>query len=500
MKKRAVWIIDEGFLVPALVSVRSFLSVLEMPITILFCGEAGLLAARNAFGEIEGDITIDTWQGELPNIRPEFARTIRNRLARMEAMSSSKDELLLMLDADIVFAPGMEELVLEIEAKHPTEPSIWGVPDQSVAWQNQFYFHLFDEMGRKQRLHPGEQREHYRNVFGPEWRHLLGSHGFNNGMLAVYNCQEAAHGWRDYYLRGLKNPKINPEDDQRPLAAALKASQTQMHILPDRYNSRGEMMGNYVAFHAITGRWRMPFRAMEMGLEPNTDFGQLAARFWKCVPEELRNGFLKYQEELIPYRFHALSGPHGFWPIYRSAVKMFTTGHFVEVGTQEGKGTCFMTESIQLSGKKIEFDSITCKDRFPNSFDIASENLEKVRLQELTSIYDLSSKEGAKIYKDETLDLVALYGATSTDELLQDLKAWYPKIKKGGMLAGLDLSIQNGLGFGLKSPLTSFCDANGIICRANGKQFIIEKKGIAKERSLVAAVANRAWKGGGGDD
>jgi SAM-dependent methyltransferase len=498
MKKRAVWIIDEGFLVPALVSVRSFLAVVDMPVCIWFCGESKLERAREAFAEISKEIELVHFQNETDHTRPEFTPSIRNRLARMEALIQYSDELLLLLDADIVFAPGFEQLVDDIEVAPPTAPALWGVPDQSVAWQNQFYFHQIDSKGRKQRLHPGEQMELYEDVFGPEWRYLLGSHGFNNGMLAVYQCGDVAQKWKELYLKGLLHPKVNPDDDQRALSAALVATQTKTHILPEKFNSRGEMRGDYVAFHALSGRWRMPFRSFERGEEAVTDFGKLAVEHWGKIPKALQTSFFDDQQEQIPYRFHAIPGASHFWPMYRSAVAMFEQGHFVEVGCRNGKSTVFMAESIALSGKEIRFDSIACSESFPDAFVEASRNLEIFGMGGHVAIYPLISEEGAELFSDESLDFVSLMGVTHVFQLQRYLETWYPKVKEGGILAGYDFSTNGGLTIGGGASLAIFCGDKGLTFRKTGSFFIIEKKASRMVNvEPIAALAARVYRAEG---
>ena len=54
MNAKAVWIIDEAFLTPALVSVRSFLDVVDMPVEIVYCGESETIdEQKNGESKIE---------------------------------------------------------------------------------------------------------------------------------------------------------------------------------------------------------------------------------------------------------------------------------------------------------------------------------------------------------------------------------------------------------------------------------------------------------------
>ena len=48
------------------------------------------------------------------------------------------------------------------------------------------------------------------------------------------------------------------------------------------------------------------------------------------------------------------------------------------------------------------------------------------------------SVDAAKIFQDEFFDFVYIDAAHDVDNVLKDLKAWYPKVKKGGVFAGHD--------------------------------------------------------------
>jgi predicted O-methyltransferase YrrM len=48
----------------------------------------------------------------------------------------------------------------------------------------------------------------------------------------------------------------------------------------------------------------------------------------------------------------------------------------------------------------------------------------------------------AELFKDASLDFVYIDAAHDYQSVKQDLKAWYPKVKKGGVFAGHDYALQ----------------------------------------------------------
>lgn len=146
--------------------------------------------------------------------------------------------------------------------------------------------------------------------------------------------------------------------------------------------------------------------------------------------------------------------------LYRDAVSNNSDGaHFVEIGSWKGKSASFMCVEIINSGKKIKFDCVDPwtgtsdaehgfdKDyRNKTLFEAFTKNMEPVK--EYYNAVRLPSVEAAKLYEDESLDFVFIDGAHDADNVEADVKAWLPKVKKGGMLTGHDWSV-GGVGEGV---------------------------------------------------
>jgi predicted O-methyltransferase YrrM len=133
--------------------------------------------------------------------------------------------------------------------------------------------------------------------------------------------------------------------------------------------------------------------------------------------------------------------------LYSDMVAKFPSGSkFVEVGCWKGRSAAYMCVEIANSKKDIDF---YCVDFWHVS---AEHEIEEPHLKNLYEIFlsnmkpveafykpmKIPSSDAAKKFKDESLDFVFIDAGHQYDEVKDDILAWYPKIKKGGILAGHD--------------------------------------------------------------
>ena len=168
----------------------------------------------------------------------------------------------------------------------------------------------------------------------------------------------------------------------------------------------------------------------------------------------------------------------GFSDIYSEQVQKAQDGSmFVEVGSFMGKSAAYMAVEIINSGKEIFFD---CVDTWEGS--IEHQEMDIVKNKELydifmTNMQDLlhvvnpirmASVDAAKFFPDESLDFVFIDASHEEQDVKDDIDAWYPKVKKGGVLAGDDWGFE-----GVNAAVQSKFDTSQYTIR--GRSWVVQK-------------------------
>ena len=121
--------------------------------------------------------------------------------------------------------------------------------------------------------------------------------------------------------------------------------------------------------------------------------------------------------------------------------------HFVEVGTWKGRSAIFMAVEIINSGYNIKLDCVDTWEGSPEHYETDAVRTYTLYEQFLKNTEPISymlnhirdySVNASKLYKDESLDFVFIDAAHDYESVKKDINAWFPKIKKGGVIAGHD--------------------------------------------------------------
>ncbi len=61
-------------------------------------------------------------------------------------------------------------------------------------------------------------------------------------------------------------------------------------------------------------------------------------------------------------------------------------------------------------------------------------------LAQFINVVEMASVEAAKLYDDNSLDFVYIDASHDEPSVAADLRAWFPKVKRGGWIGGDDLT------------------------------------------------------------
>ena len=136
---------------------------------------------------------------------------------------------------------------------------------------------------------------------------------------------------------------------------------------------------------------------------------------------------------------------------YKQTISELQDGaHIVEVGCLKGRSSSFVAVEIINSGKNIKFDCVdswlvdntepmkidSVDTRRSTPYEQFIKNMKPVE-NYYTPVH-MSSVEAAALYTDKSLDLVFLDADHTYQSVRNDILAWLPKVKLGGILAGDD--------------------------------------------------------------
>jgi hypothetical protein len=151
---------------------------------------------------------------------------------------------------------------------------------------------------------------------------------------------------------------------------------------------------------------------------------------------------------LLQMTYHDIDGFFAFERFYRHVADNLSDGmRIAEVGAYKGKSTSFMAQKIKQRGIHVTFYAI---DHWLGSsehqhladvrslFQIFTQNMTECGLTEYVVPVRKPSVEAARLFADGSLDLVFIDAGHSFEDVKQDIQAWLPKVKPGGILGGDD--------------------------------------------------------------
>lgn len=447
--RTAYWIFDDHFIVPTYLSVFSFLKACTIPVVLVFYGKR-IKDVETLFSSMisQYDVMIDYKEDDffqlpvLPHNK-SFISSIRNRELRFYvAAQSSPHNVVYCFDSDTLFTESAKDLM---SIDFGECPAICGCIEQEHTYDNKLYFERGILHSNTHHIYPERQKEKYDQIFEEDTSYWLNKPQYNNGVLIFYNAWQLAAQWKTEHQRGLYCLDVNPGEDQVTLTAAInKVGFVECRSIPSRYNSMGQLTGDYAIFHGTGGQWSgelinamstIPFIQNAL-----SDF----AKVYKLILQQQQDPTI-YDEirniNSTPRLYHSIKGFFFFKPAYEYLFNILAENStFVEIGTYQGKSICYMAELMKGQKKSIKLYSI---DNYSNigypeiiHYEDASVNLSRFGMLDFITLIDSDSGLASKGFFDESIDCVYLDGDCRYDGVLSDLCNWYGKIRSGGILAG----------------------------------------------------------------
>jgi hypothetical protein len=163
-----------------------------------------------------------------------------------------------------------------------------------------------------------------------------------------------------------------------------------------------------------------------------------------------------------PYLMH-----RSYFPAYLNKLNLHGIG--VEIGVKRGHFSKILLdnwdcEKIYLIDPWEEQENKTYDEKHTYNEDFEKTKEQLKNYEKKYEIIRKYSHEAYSYFKDNSIDFIYIDGNHSYEAVKKDLELWYPKLRKGGVLAGDDYNFRpiekmnDGYIFGVTKAVNEFCD------------------------------------------
>ncbi len=189
-----------------------------------------------------------------------------------------------------------------------------------------------------------------------------------------------------------------------------------------------------------------------LGIPTLVDTGIVLAHVGEKIYRFPANQIVRTDSNITSWR--DIHGWFDYEDVYRKIVAEIPDGGtFVEVGCWLGRSIGAFHEFAKEAGKTIHLHVVDTFNGEPANAEQAEilaahggsvvkalrANMEAIGMPETMWIHTQGSPHDAAAFDDALLDAVFIDASHKFEDVLADIAAWYPKVKKGGIIAGHDI-------------------------------------------------------------
>lgn len=185
----------------------------------------------------------------------------------------------------------------------------------------------------------------------------------------------------------------------------------------------------------------------------------------------------------MKHYFDEIQGWFNFSQAYLDALREASDGSvFVELGCWKGRSSCFLlVEAL----KRQKHPAIYFVDHWGGSnepehqadpelervYDMFLANIERAGYPKAT-VLRMPTVAAADLFELESVDFIWVDAGHEYDEVKADLKAWWPRLRPGGVIGGDDLPME-----GVKRAVGEFFPSHEVGSEAGWQWWRVRKKG-----------------------
>ena len=180
--------------------------------------------------------------------------------------------------------------------------------------------------------------------------------------------------------------------------------------------------------------------------------------------------------------YDEIPGWFTFPKLYSEMVARFDNANFLEIGSWKGRSAIYIAVEIINLNKNIK---LYCIDTWEGSREhnldesVVNKTLYEEFLQNTLPVKNVingikaSSIKISKVFCEEFFDFIFIDASHDYEDVKNDLVAWYPKVKKGGVFAGHDYQPYWDE---VQMAVDEFATKNNLTIKTQEECWIIEKK------------------------